>query len=149
MSCNGCTLKQVHQTKEVRVATIATEITADPSQDCRLYLSACIASLTGEADPAYDKSFLELGLSSAAILRLMTHLEKDLGVTLEATDLFEYPNIETLADYLSDLRVKSPDRKPSTETKSIDNVITTLEKLVAGSINAAEAEQLIDAEDRL
>ncbi|MFM2061280.1 MAG: polyketide synthase PksN [Cyanobacteriota bacterium] len=47
-----------------------------------------------------DAGYYELGLDSAMLLEVVTALEKKIGVKLTPTLLFEYTNIEELADYL-------------------------------------------------
>ncbi|MEH6633778.1 MAG: beta-ketoacyl synthase N-terminal-like domain-containing protein, partial [Halopseudomonas aestusnigri] len=155
LTCMGCTLKRVHDTASTiedapeLALKLAMElaVTADPTAGALDYLIGCVASLMDGDDPALDKSFLELGLSSAAVLRLMVLIEDGLGVELEATDLFEYPNIESLAVYLVELgRTPSePGDEPDVETT--DSVVAALEKLIEGTITAAEAADLIDVED--
>jgi acyl transferase domain-containing protein/acyl carrier protein len=43
--------------------------------------------------------FFELGMDSFTAIELQSHLEKDLGLKIPSTILFDYPNIESLSGY--------------------------------------------------
>ena len=65
-----------------------------------------LANALGLDDPDEidsDTGFFELGLDSAAVAALTARLESAVGRSLPTSTLFNYPTVETLAEYLSAL----------------------------------------------
>ncbi|MGE3806182.1 MAG: SDR family NAD(P)-dependent oxidoreductase, partial [Gemmataceae bacterium] len=60
--------------------------------------------------PDLKKGFFELGMDSLMAVELRNRLQKELGTPLHATLVFDYPNVEALANYLVDwLQESSPE----------------------------------------
>ncbi|NGO69883.1 SDR family NAD(P)-dependent oxidoreductase, partial [Streptomyces boncukensis] len=89
-----------------------------PRTDYHAYLVERVAELLdlppGADTTALDEhNFMELGLTSAALLSLVERLQADLGVSLPPTELFRYPGTRALADRLA--AVEGP--RPATHTQ--------------------------------
>lgn len=54
-----------------------------------------------------SKPFPNYGLDSVALMKFSSHIEKWLGLALSPTILYDYPTIESLAEYLQRLKIKS------------------------------------------
>ncbi|SDG11097.1 amino acid adenylation domain-containing protein/natural product biosynthesis luciferase-like monooxygenase domain-containing protein [Lentzea fradiae] len=67
--------------------------------DVRTVVSAAVERVAG-APAVTGKAFYDLGLTSVALARLRTELERDLGVSLPATALFAHPSVDALVRYL-------------------------------------------------
>jgi polyketide synthase PksM len=63
------------------------------------YLAECIKSQPHEIE--LDKNFSDMGLDSLLAVELVGRLQKQLGITLNVTALFEYPNCRALGDHLA------------------------------------------------
>ena len=74
-----------------------------PINTLQSWLTARLAEALGLSSEAVDvqKSFTEYGLDSIAGVFLAGDLEHWLGLKLSATVLWEYPTVETLAQYLA------------------------------------------------
>lgn len=64
---------------------------------------ALLSRLPAGELPASNIAFFELGLDSLALVNLGTTLEKELGLALSPTLIFEHPDIDTLTDHLTGL----------------------------------------------
>ena len=54
----------------------------------------------------FSKSFMDYGLSSLAMVGIEGELEDLLNIEMDSTLLWDYPNIELIAEYLA--QVKNP-----------------------------------------
>jgi myxalamid-type polyketide synthase MxaD len=59
-----------------------------------------VLGLTNSDDLPLARGFFEMGMDSLMALDLKNRLEMDLGFSIPATLIFEYPTIETLSEYL-------------------------------------------------
>ncbi|KYC40370.1 short-chain dehydrogenase [Scytonema hofmannii PCC 7110] len=88
--------------------------------------------------PQIRQGFVELGMDSLMAVELKTRLETSLGQTLSSTLAFNYPNIETLAQYLA------------TEVLALEQAVETVSNLPKDSQEAtrlsADLEQLSSSE---
>ncbi|WP_371357635.1 acyl carrier protein, partial [Hydrocoleum sp. CS-953] len=67
------------------------------------YLIGVVAKVLrrGKNDlPDPEEGFFNLGMDSLMALDFGQMIQTDLGITLSSTSTFEYPNIQTLAEYL-------------------------------------------------
>ncbi len=55
------------------------------------------SDLLGVADPGADDNFFDLGGHSLIAIRLMSRLQRELGVRLQLTDIFDAPSLGTLS----------------------------------------------------
>jgi amino acid adenylation domain-containing protein len=65
-------------------------------------------------------SFFQHGGRSLLLLRVQTEIERRLGIEVSTTELFRYPTVETLAQYLHEntsSQVPAPDRSASAEKR--------------------------------
>jgi acyl carrier protein len=65
-----------------------------------------------------DAGFIDLGLDSLMAVELKDILEQQLNLTLDATVIFDYPNLKALVDFLLILLVKGEGRPVDTTTES-------------------------------
>ncbi|WP_042224154.1 AMP-binding protein [Oceanobacillus manasiensis] len=64
-------------------------------------IKAEVEELTGMTNVSVTTNFFDLGLSSAQLVVLQDQLQKSLGVDLEVSDTLNYPNIQTLANFIN------------------------------------------------
>ena len=111
---------------------LSTEGTVrSPMNDYEEKLSELWAKVLGldKEDISMDKTFFELGGNSIRLIQLTSTLNKDLGLNLSITEMFQYPSIEVLAKYLMDAADTSKadyehevDQELSEMTGLIDNL---------------------------
>ena len=102
-----------------------------------------VANILGIKDPHQidlDLGFSELGLDSLASVELRNKLQSSYEIKLSATAIFDYSNIEKLANYLSSLMFEDDLGKETTSVEQNSN-LTQIEDLTE-----AEAEALLLAE---
>ena len=70
--------------------------------DIRKWLTDYLAYLVGEPADSIDaaRSFDRYGIDSAAAVSLVGDLEQWMGLELDPTIVYDYPNIDQLSDYL-------------------------------------------------
>ncbi len=82
------------------------------------FLQLMFAGLLGFANgqvPDAEEGFFSMGLESIMTEQAIQIIEENLGITIEEQDLFEYPNINKLADHLLDQAVESQQADDETE----------------------------------
>ena len=80
-----------------------------------------IQSVLGFESDQWDKSkgFFDLGLDSLTALELKTTLERDLGIELPSTIVFDYPTTEAILFYLEERVLKTSPSAPTKKTVDI------------------------------
>ncbi|MEA5472139.1 acyl carrier protein, partial [Spirulina sp. 06S082] len=94
-----------------------------------------------------DCSLTDLGLDSLTAIELRNRLQSDLGLSLSATLIYDYPTVTGLTDYLLELLAVSPHLGTSpTETNPAESSTRdNLEQAIA-DLSEEEAEALLQAE---
>ncbi len=67
------------------------------------YLQKILADILGfdpPKMPVLSEGFFEMGMESVAAVRFQTEIEKDFGMKISDTAMFDYPNILDLSEYL-------------------------------------------------
>ncbi|OZH51692.1 hypothetical protein AFK68_29280 [Hydrocoleum sp. CS-953] len=90
--------KQQEFIEELKVAT--TEQRQSSIVDYLLGIVAKVLRLSKSDLPDPEEGFFNLGMDSLMALDFGRMIQTDLGITLSSTSTFEYPNIQTLAEYL-------------------------------------------------
>jgi acyl transferase domain-containing protein/acyl carrier protein len=78
-------------------ATPAPVLTADALVQ---HIESRVAGLAGAPAGDPDRTFMELGLGSAALVQLNDLLEQDLRITVQPTVFFRHPTVRRLAEHL-------------------------------------------------
>ncbi|MFK7829715.1 MAG: SDR family NAD(P)-dependent oxidoreductase [Congregibacter sp.] len=82
------------------------------------HLSRCLIQalgLTEDEIPGIDRGFFDLGMDSLKALEFRESIEVQFGLRLDAADVFDYPTLETLSNYLLEGLALS-------EAKSVDSL---------------------------
>ena len=112
------------------------------------YLQSQVAQVLGldsSQPPEVQQGFVELGMDSLMAVDLKNRLETSLGQTLSSTLAFNYPNIETLANYLANevlsLELTTQRESQKDTTDELSQASAELEEL-----SEDELASLLDAE---
>ncbi|HEU5072959.1 MAG TPA: beta-ketoacyl reductase, partial [Polyangiaceae bacterium] len=100
-----------------------------------------IAGVGSELDPT--QGFFDMGMDSLMILDLKNRLQLVLGASLPATYAFNYPNVETLVEHLTERMLGRTvvAKRPAQAREAAEAVLSQVE-----CMSEAELERLIDGE---
>merc|ERR1719316_1638000 len=65
-------------------------------------IAALVGDMTGETGLEADTPFMDSGIDSLASVELRTNLQKQFGVQLPSTVMFNYPTTSAMAQFLVD-----------------------------------------------
>ncbi|NEO95910.1 MAG: SDR family NAD(P)-dependent oxidoreductase, partial [Moorea sp. SIO3G5] len=110
------------------------------------YLVSTVAKILRRSKtdlPDPEEGFFNLGMDSLMAVDLSRRIQADLGISLSSTSTFEYPNIQSLADYLEELIPSSYDPQAESETPE---VTINSEDILSGisQLSENEMEQALD-----
>lgn len=71
-----------------------------PGTDTELFIARIIEDVSGIGRAGTKESFFDLGIDSVQLVSINNRLNEKLGRKLTVVDLFEHPNISSLAEYL-------------------------------------------------
>ncbi|PSF37367.1 beta-ketoacyl synthase [Aphanothece hegewaldii CCALA 016] len=97
------------------------------------YLQTEVAKVLGLPSaklPHPQQGFFDLGLDSLMSVELRNRLEANLGLTIPATAIFEYPTIKALSQYIIDKGLQLEETPALTEISSITQELEELEALL-------------------
>jgi acyl carrier protein len=105
----------------------------------KTFLRGELAAVLGMADATRvptKQGFFEIGMDSLMTVELVHRLESNLGIKLPANLAIDYPNIETLASYLSSrLGAAPPPSAAAPPAEDLDTLPTSeLARLLAGEL---------------
>lgn len=108
-----------------------------------LYIYNLIGAITDTrfSQQRDKKSFREFGITSIGALELKVMLEKDLGMSLAPTLLFNYTTVDSLVDYLLDLKQLSGHELKKNVTRSIKN--SNIDAAISNDILAMDDDALM------
>ncbi|MCG8915258.1 SDR family NAD(P)-dependent oxidoreductase [Actinokineospora sp. PR83] len=103
----GCSLKRVRARR------------AEPREGARDLVTGKVAALLGVAEDEVDPgvNLMDMGATSAQLVALTDDLGRETGLELSPALLFEYPNVQALADHLHRDHGLAPARQPSREPR--------------------------------
>ncbi|MEH2034150.1 MAG: SDR family NAD(P)-dependent oxidoreductase [Nostoc sp.] len=94
-----------------------------PQTDIQRQIAQIWQDILGISSVSVDRNFFELGGSSLTLVRVHDRLQKQFGQHLSLIDLFQYPTIQTLAEFLNQAQMPDlPERSqlsPSTQQLEI------------------------------
>ncbi|MDZ8093949.1 MAG: SDR family NAD(P)-dependent oxidoreductase [Nostoc sp. DedQUE05] len=81
-----------------------------PQTDIQRQIAQIWQDVLGISSVSIDRNFFELGGSSLTLVRVHDRLQKQFGQHLSLIDLFQYPTIQTLAEFLNQAQMPLPER---------------------------------------
>ncbi len=69
-------------------------------EEIKAVLAEILQDLVDEAEISEDVGFFDMGISSITIPIFIQKIKEELGVGCDEADIFNYPNIEELAEYV-------------------------------------------------
>jgi acyl transferase domain-containing protein/acyl carrier protein len=103
--------------------------------------------------PLVDQGFFSMGMDSLMALELIRRIENEMGCSLPATLIFEYPNIEAVAKFII-AEIMNPDgseileNNTMIEKKDLNKIqIDSIEQLSEDEVLNAIAQELIEFEN--
>lgn len=114
------------------------------------YLRTEIARILGmgtEQLPGVHQGFMDLGMDSIMAVEFKSHLEQDLGKTVPATVIFEYPTIQNLTEYILREFLQDQSSAPSGITIAAEGE-NELDNLSEADFAALLAQELETAKQR-
>nr|MDJ0515257.1 SDR family NAD(P)-dependent oxidoreductase [Trichodesmium sp. MO_231.B1] len=131
--------KQQELIEQLKVAT--TEQRQSSIVDYLLGIVAKVLRLSKSDLPDPEEGFFNLGMDSLMALDFGRMIQADLGITLSSTSTFEYPNIQTLAEYLEGMipKIEQAETESGTTDTAIDlkNLITEVSQLSEDKMDEA------------
>ncbi|AFZ33410.1 polyketide synthase (plasmid) [Gloeocapsa sp. PCC 7428] len=115
-------------------------------QQLKAYLQTEVAQVLGlpiSQLPALKQGFFELGMDSLMTVELKNRLETNLGVSIPASAIFEYPTIEDLAGYLAEKLANNSDTNLQPKTEDNDDPNLTNADIIS---ELAELETLLQGQ---
>jgi acyl carrier protein len=118
-----------------------------PSEEQRPYLIAYLRSQLSQVlgfDPSeidMEKGFFDLGMDSLTAVEFKNRLQNDLTITLPSTVAFDYPNGESLANYLMETIVNTTATSAEESEQLIDLSEDDLADLLAQELSEIEEEK--------
>ena len=88
------------QNGKVDQRALAVPVPASVVEDVEAIISSVWGSVLGLTAPDVHTAFFDLGGTSLQLLQVQGYLEQKLRATLTIPDLFQYPTIRSLADFL-------------------------------------------------
>jgi len=85
-------------------AQVKPPIAGRTAEALTVYLREIVGELLGfvpPARPSIEEGLFDMGIDSVQVGQLLSRVHSDLGVELYATVIFDYPSIQTLADYIA------------------------------------------------
>lgn len=101
-------------------------------------VAAVWASVLGLSEVDLFDSFFNLGGDSILAVKVIHELEKEFGNIIDITDIFTYPTVSQLAEYLRPL-VEPPDPQELEPAGDDTDIDTLLSQLESGNISVEEA----------
>lgn len=102
---------------------------------------AFLARLSAGEMPASSAGFFDLGLDSVALVNIGATIERELGLSVRPTLIFEYPTIAALADHLHGL-IEEDQEDVSAETATVMHANGPASAPPASVANSAIASEL-------
>jgi acyl transferase domain-containing protein len=96
--------------------------------------------------PGVRQGFIELGMDSLMAVEMRERLEKRLGTSMSSTIAFNYPNIETLTDYLAQELLSSEEDSESIAPTNTDTDKSTQMLAELDALSTDELALLLDRE---
>jgi acyl transferase domain-containing protein/acyl carrier protein len=96
--------------------------------------------------PGVRQGFIELGMDSLMAVEMRERLEKRLGTSMSSTIAFNYPNIETLTDYLAQELLSSEEPLESIVPTNTDTDKSTQMLAELDALSTDELALLLDRE---
>ncbi len=101
-------------------------------------VAAVWASVLGLGEVDLFDSFFNLGGDSILAVKVIQMLEKEFGNVIDVTDIFTYPTVSQLAEYIRPL-VEPPEPQESEPESDDTDIDTLLSQLESGDISVEEA----------
>lgn len=101
-------------------------------------VAAVWASVLGLGEVDLFDSFFNLGGDSILAVKVIQMLEKEFGNIIDVTDIFTYPTVSQLAEYIRPL-VEPPEPQESESESDDTDIDTLLSQLESGDISVEEA----------
>jgi acyl carrier protein len=97
------------------------------------------------ADINPEAGFFEMGMDSLMVVELKDALEQQLGCTLEATLIFDHPNLKALAKYLVEEVIGKAGNVTGTELKQPESLAITGGPVVARQPGPGMGHETVDS----
>ncbi len=116
------------------------------SLQAELKISLAQALFMKEGDIDSDKQFIDMGMDSIVGVEWIQAINKQYGISITATKIYDYPNIREFSEFLKkelNKRIRSLEQAPlkSIPSLSLDEVLLQVEH---GTIDIEQADQLFN-----
>ncbi|MEH2207655.1 MAG: SDR family NAD(P)-dependent oxidoreductase [Nostoc sp.] len=102
-----------------------------PQTDIQRQIAQIWQDILGIASVSIDRNFFELGGSSLTLVRVHDRLQKQFGQHLSLIDLFQYPTIQTLAEFLNQAQMPLPERSQLSPSHRLGEMKSTQQLEIA------------------
>ncbi|WP_414514556.1 SDR family NAD(P)-dependent oxidoreductase [Nostoc sp. PCC 9305] len=102
-----------------------------PQTDIQRQIAQIWQDILGISSVSIDRNFFELGGSSLTLVRVHDRLQKQFGQHLSLIDLFQYPTIQTLAEFLNQPQIPLPERSQLSSSHRLGEMKSTQQLEIA------------------
>ncbi|MEH2172001.1 SDR family NAD(P)-dependent oxidoreductase [Nostoc sp.] len=102
-----------------------------PQTDIQRQIAQIWQDILGITSVSIDRNFFELGGSSLTLVRVHDRLQKQFGQHLSLIDLFQYPTIQTLAEFLNQAQIPLPERSQFSPSERVGKMKDTQQLEIA------------------
>ncbi|MDZ7963669.1 MAG: SDR family NAD(P)-dependent oxidoreductase [Nostoc sp. DedSLP03] len=102
-----------------------------PQTDIQRQIAQIWQDVLGISSVSIDRNFFELGGSSLTLVRVHDRLQKQFGQHLSLIDLFQYPTIQTLAEFLNQAQMPLPERSQLSPSHDLGKMKSTQQLEIA------------------